>query len=739
MSRLSFGDKSPVWIWKTTIPWLLVFGGIIFVNCHHDGEGGKQHYQSATGFSKARRITGRVLREVMADRDPNVVADPMSVFPQVHRTWRHVPVENSAHPNWRDGHLEKLRLELPLNESDPMHHTVLHLTLNRGLLSSGYFEKFQKSGNYVVNVPSYEEAELCHYQGVVEGRPTSQVAISTCHGGIRGVIFDEDELHHLEPVVADNKLQPGSSHSWDMIHYKGIDFRGRLSPVYATLNPSTSPKNVSTSPSRIKRLASASSKSNFPPGNPRYVELVMVVDFATHRHLGGDEKASVQRCKDVVNIVNALYKPFNIYVALVGVVVWNEKDEIPISPDGDETLSQFLLYRREHLVKDHPNDNVQLLTGVELQDGQIGKAMLSTMCTYKYSGGVSSDRGINLVGTVATRVAHMIGHNFGLSHDQKDCDCPAEDEKCIMDPSASPISTSHWSSCSIMEMANAFEHGIDHCLRNKPTSLYNGPTCGNGVTEPGEECDCGLPEYCDNPCCEASTCLFAENATCASGSCCDTLTCSVKTGGTPCRKTNGRCDLPEFCTGTSEFCPEDVKILDGLECETPNGKAFCYSGECRTHTDQCKLLWGPSGNKSSDLCYQRNSNGSRLAHCGNSKCGILHCLMDTDRLEYSYESAAILASFFVNAGGRIYPCRSVIVDVGLSDISPGMVPDGASCGPGKMCVSQKCVESKVVMGVLGDLCGGGDCSGHGVCDSNGLCHCDDGYEGTLCEEGGHPT
>lgn len=62
--------------------------------------------------------------------------------------------------------------------------------------------------------------------------------------------------------------------------------------------------------------------------------------------------------------------------------------------------------------------------------------MLSTMCTYKYSGGVSSDRGINLVGTVATRVAHMIGHNFGLSHDQKDCDCPAEDEKCIMDPSA---------------------------------------------------------------------------------------------------------------------------------------------------------------------------------------------------------------------------------------------------------------------------------------------------------------
>jgi hypothetical protein len=59
-----------------------------------------------------------------------------------------------------------------------------------------------------------------------------------------------------------------------------------------------------------------------------------------------------------------LYVPLNIFIALVGVVVWTEYDEISLSPNGDTTLTNFLHYRRERLVKEHPNDNAQLLTYV---------------------------------------------------------------------------------------------------------------------------------------------------------------------------------------------------------------------------------------------------------------------------------------------------------------------------------------------------------------------------------------
>ena len=51
--------------------------------------------------------------------------------------------------------------------------------------------------------------------------------------------------------------------------------------------------------------------------------------------------------------------------------------------------------------------------------------------------------------------------------------------------------------------------------------LSPGPVCGNGFTETGEECDCGLPSDCTTPCCDPSTCRLRRNGTCASGDCCD--------------------------------------------------------------------------------------------------------------------------------------------------------------------------------------------------------------------------
>lgn len=68
-----------------------------------------------------------------------------------------------------------------------------------------------------------------------------------------------------------------------------------------------------------------------------------------------------------------LYAPLNIFIALVGVVVWTEKNEIDLSNDGDKTLKNFLNFRRKVLIKDHPNDNAQLLTKVQFDGGVVGK------------------------------------------------------------------------------------------------------------------------------------------------------------------------------------------------------------------------------------------------------------------------------------------------------------------------------------------------------------------------------
>jgi len=53
-----------------------------------------------------------------------------------------------------------------------------------------------------------------------------------------------------------------------------------------------------------------------------------------------------------------------------------------------------------------------------------------------------------------------------------------------------------------------------------------------------------------------------------------------------------------------------------------------------------------------------------------------------------------------------------------------------------MCVNQKCVPVKSVLGTLIGKCQN-DCGGHGVCNSKGHCHCDDGYGGAFCEGSGY--
>ena len=55
--------------------------------------------------------------------------------------------------------------------------------------------------------------------------------------------------------------------------------------------------------------------------------------------------------------------------------------------------------------------------------------------------------------------------------------------RCIMAPASSKMEPTFWSSCSLEYLALAFEHGMDYCLRNKPTAPFDGPVCGNGFVE----------------------------------------------------------------------------------------------------------------------------------------------------------------------------------------------------------------------------------------------------------------
>jgi hypothetical protein len=181
-----------------------------------------------------------------------------------------------------------------------------------------------------------------------------------------------------------------------------------------------------------------------------------------------------------------------------------------------------------------------------------------------------------------------------------------------MNPSTAQGIT-RFSPCSIGNICSALGRNSvkSQCLsNNRGVTTVSGQTCGNGIVEGDEECDCGGEQGCgDNQCCNPTTCKFENNAVCddSNEDCC--RNCQFASAETVCRASSSSCDPQETCTGTSPYCPEDKTNEDGSSCG--NGLK-CASGQCTSRDQQCKTIMGSY------------TQGNDTYACDNSNC-MLSC------------------------------------------------------------------------------------------------------------------
>uniref|UniRef100_A0A8C7RAY0 ADAM metallopeptidase domain 15 n=1 Tax=Oncorhynchus mykiss TaxID=8022 RepID=A0A8C7RAY0_ONCMY len=441
------------------------------------------------------------------------------------------------------------------------------------------------------------------------------------------------------------------------------------------------------------------------------------------------------------------YRPLSVRVALTGLEIWSDQDKIRVDKSPSDTLNRFLEWRTRELLPRLRHDNAQLIMGESFDGTTVGMASQSSMCSKDRSGGVNVDHLVSVLG-VASTIAHELGHNLGMNHDTADRRCQCQNEPrlggCIMEPSTGFMPGQLFSSCSARDLSLSLLHGGGMCLFNvpQPEKLLGGPRCGNLYVEKGEECDCGLLDECNDPCCNATTCKLVPGAQCSSdGICCDN--CKLRTGGWMCRQPLGECDLPEHCTGASPYCPPNVFLQNGEPCE--EGASYCYSGVCASFNTQCQMLWGPNSTRAPSVCFSSvNKQGNKYGNCGQmpngtyipcpSKdvhCGRLQCQGGNDRPLLG-TSAEILTTK-VKFNYSDFVCRGTYFHLGDDVSDPAMVAQGTACGLGKACWNQRCQDVSL-FGV--DDCQS-KCNGHGVCNSNKNCHCDVGWAPPDCRSTGH--
>ncbi|NXB93787.1 ADAM8 protein, partial [Vidua chalybeata] len=573
----------------------------------------------------------------------------------------------------------------------------------RALLGQHYTEThYSADGSEITEQPDTQDH--CFYQGHVRGQPDSAASISTC-GGLSGFFRVNETTFLLEPLEG---AVAGRHAVYRAAHLRGK--RGTCREPGATLEYDREPKI----PAAMKLYRW---KSGPVQKGPRYVELVLVADnqeFRKHKDL----RTVQNRMKEIVNHVDKLYQPLRLRVALIGLEVWNHRDKITVSPNPEVTLDNFLHWRESELLRKKPHDNAQLITGVDFHGNTVGLAKKLVMCT-RDSGGVNQDHSTNPIGAAST-MAHEMGHNLGMSHDEDvaGCRCPVPkaDGGCVMAGSVGLVYPKLFSRCSEQDMWQFLGDPRTSCLLNAPRAdeLYGGPVCGNQFVERGEQCDCGTPEECSDRCCNATTCQLREGAECARGECCQD--CKVKAAGALCRASKNDCDLAEHCSGLSAECPEDVFQENGISCQ--HGSGYCYNGACPSHGEQCRALWGaarPSSRPPALTAVSRR----------DVKCGTLLCLSDNTQ--------PILGSGYYSFGyyfGR-FKCKAVIAGSDAGEAAElRLVPTGAKCGEEMVCYAGRCQN----LLVYGDKNCSAKCNNHGVCNHRRECHCDPGWAAPYCEQ-----
>ncbi|XP_006864606.1 PREDICTED: disintegrin and metalloproteinase domain-containing protein 29-like [Chrysochloris asiatica] len=554
----------------------------------------------------------------------------------------------------------------------------------------------------------------CYYQGYVEGDLESLVALSTCFGGFQGILQINDSAYEIKPIIF-------SSTSEHLVYKINNDETQFPSMRYGFMQE------------EIAHRLEFQDISNFTLKQSAYedwwthvwfVTYVVVVDHTLYLHYERNTSKLQEDLYNAINVVDSIYDALGVNLLLFGIEIWTERNFIAVD-NVKNSLAYFCQWKVKNLSPRLQHNVAHLYMNKGLR-GLPGLSFLGGMCEMSYNCGIVSYLNLTL-NNFAIYVAHELGHSMGMSHDTDTCTCGKK--SCIMNPRKIP--SIKFSNCSYAEWWNTI---IKHrkCMHENPQTgnILIGKRCGNGVAEEEEECDCGSYKNCaKDPCC-LPNCMLSPGSLCAFGLCCKD--CMFLPSGELCRQQVNECDLPEWCTGKSHQCPQDLYVQDGISCLD---EGYCYEKRCNNRNEQCKGIFGKEAKNANQICYKEmNTRGDRFGHCGingsiYTKCAISDILCGRVQCENVIEIPVLREHstvHFTHLNG--VSCWGTDYHFGMTIPDIGEVKDGTECGPGNICIHRKCVQ----LSLLKSDCSALTCNMRGVCNNKHQCHCNSGWGPPNC-------
>uniref|UniRef100_A0A8C2YZF8 ADAM metallopeptidase domain 28 n=1 Tax=Cyclopterus lumpus TaxID=8103 RepID=A0A8C2YZF8_CYCLU len=558
----------------------------------------------------------------------------------------------------------------------------MQLERNRELLTKDYTETYYHAdGTRVTTAP--DDVDHCYYHGSIGNDSQSSVSVSTCDG-LRGYFRTSAQRYLIEPLSGGDE----GDHAVTTIGDK------ESTPAMCGVTNTSWSDDFEPPTSRSRSRSAGISIIQ----KQKYIELFLVAD-------------------NRLEVILSVYKPLRTFIALVGLEIWSGQDMIPVTPPAGANLDAFMKWRNSVLVKRKKHDNAHLISGIDFEGATVGLAYIATLCTGQSVGVVQDHNDLSIA--VGATLAHEMGHNLGMNHDDSST-CACSGDSCIM---AAPLSS------TIPQTFFSHNQSNKQIVMMRTTEMEKNRTTAEGaVMDRGPKhslTGCMSPlQECTNPCCNATACTLKEGSQCAEGECCED--CKVLPRSTECRRSRDGCDLAEYCDGESATCPENIFAVNGLPCDGDLG--YCYNGQCPQRLDQCVKMYGASAIEARSFCYQQNTRGTYYAFCRrpqNDKhipcqredvlCGKLFCHGGTDSPNYGRMV-------------RLNDCKAAFFDDYTKDY--GQVDTGTKCGDGKVCSQNECVELETA---YRNINCSAKCPGHAVCNHRSECQCEPGWMPPHCD------